>query len=263
VLFPGQEPSYLRLNLDETAIGHEQHYLKIGDELISENAQTISFDIPFPGRGHFRGELYKLAPPLLVRKGILYQEKGSDRSNHWVVEVPYATLTGILHLDGLVHRLNGMAYYDHQWGSVLIQEYVSDWVWGHLSNEHVAVVFFQILTQNGQLINRVAMVTKEGFFAGTALMLDYLDSLFSIKQPKEFSDLVSVSFLGQQFRVAFELSPTNLMRSRLGEVHSQTSVSYIRWSTTGTLQSGCKPQPLRGISEYIRIRPAMYGSASK
>jgi len=56
--------------------------------------------------------------------------------------------------------------------------------------------------------------------------------------------------------------PENLMRSRIDEKYNQSSASYLRWSATGTIQGGCGSQPLHGISEYIRIRPVMYGELS-
>lgn len=74
---------------------------------------------------------------------------------------------------------------------------------------------------------------------------------------------VGVFFLNQFFRVEFIVSPSKLMRSRIDEEHNRNLASYLRWSATATFQGGCGPQSLRGISEYIRIRPAIYGSLSK
>jgi hypothetical protein len=176
--------------------------------------------------------------------------------------VPHATFTGILKLDGTVRRLSGTAYQDHQWGTTLIQEFVADWVWGHFSNDQVAVVFFHILTQNGQLIERVAMMNDEGRFVGTAVETNYLDTLFQANHPEEFDSNAGVSFLNQCFRLEFDVSPNNLMRSRINEEHNLSTTSYLRWSAEAKLLAACGVQPLHGISEYIRIRPAMYGSRS-
>ena len=262
VLLPDQEPTYVRHNLEGVAIAREQPFLQVGESLISESDQAIYFDIPLPDRGYFRGEICKLAPPLVIQGGVLYKEPGTGRTSHWVVQVPHATFTGILQLDGTAYRLRGMAYQDHQWGTILIQEWVSDWVWGHFSNDQVAVVFFQILTQRGQLIERVAMVTEEGRFTGTSLETNYLGTLFPAEHPEMFGDTVSVTFLNDQFQVAFEVSSARLMRSRLEEVYNKISASYFRWSAVAMLENSCGLQPLHGISEYIRIRPTMYGKQS-
>ena len=127
---------------------------------------------------------------------------------------------------------------------------------------NITVVFFQILTQRGRLIQRVAMVTEEGRYTGTAMETTYLDTLFPAGHSETFNDLASVSFLSRQFQLRFEISPENLMRGRLSEVHDNISASYLRWSAAATLQSGCGNQPLHGISEYIRIRPAVYEELS-
>ncbi len=147
--------------------------------------------------------------------GFSIKNQNSGRSSNWVVQVPHATFTGILQLDGTIHRLSGTAYQDHQWGTLLIQEFVSDWVWGHFSNDQMAVMFFQILTQHGQLIERVAMMNGEGRYVGTAVETSYLDTLFQASRPEEFDANVDVSFLNHCCRLEFDVSPTNLMRSRI------------------------------------------------
>jgi hypothetical protein len=228
--------------------------------MIVEDDQKICLDIPFPNRCYFRGEINKLAPPLAIRDGILYEDPSTGRTSHWLVQVPHATFTGILQLDGTVRRLSGMAYQDHQWGTILIQEFVSDWVWGHFSNDRVAVVFFQILTQRGRLIERIAMVTEDGCFAGTALQTDFLETLFPAEHPDKFNDVVSVSFLGQQFLVVFDLSPTKLMRSRLGVEHSSFQANYLRWMAEGDCLAGNIQKHFYGVTEYIRFRPVMVTS---
>jgi hypothetical protein len=263
VSLPGQEPCYLRRDLDGVVIAREPTFLRVGEGLISESDRAVCFDVPFPGRGYFRGEITKLAPPLMIKDGILYEDPRTGGSSHWIVQIPHSTFTGILQLDGLTRRLRGTAYQDHQWGTILIQEFVSNWVWGHFSNEQVAVVFFQILAQNGQLIERVAMVNDEGRYTGTAVETSYLDTLFQTDRPAKFDDSVGVNFLNQCMQLDFGVSPTGLMRSRIGEEQGHHSASYLRWSATGTIQGGCGSQPLHGISEYIRIRPAMYGSLPK
>jgi hypothetical protein len=188
----------------------------------------------------------------------LYRDIITGRTSHWMVQVPHGSFTALLQVGEAVHHLNGMAYQDHQWGSTLLQESVADWVWGHFSNERMAVLFFQILTQHGQMIERVAMLTNEGRFIGTVLETNYLTTLFSDAKPSAFAEPTSLSFLERSLRVEFGISPDNLMRSRLDELHGQKIISYLRWSSQATYQGACGRQPLYGISEYIRVRPARY-----
>jgi hypothetical protein len=244
-------------------IAREQSFLHVKNPLIIEDEKGIFFDIPFPGQGHFKGRITKLAPPLTFRDGILYQDIITGRTSHWGVQVPHGSFTALLQVGEAVHHLNGLAYQDHQWGSTLLQESVADWVWGHFSNEHMAVLFFQILTQYGQMIERVAMLTNEGRFIGTVLETNYLATLFSDDKPSDFAESVTLSFLERSPRVKFDLSPDNLMRSRLDELHGQKLVSYLRWSSQATYQGACDRQPLYGISEYIRVRPVGYEKLSQ
>ena len=48
------------------------------------------------------------------------------------------------------------------------------------------------------------------------------------------------------------------MRSRLDETHGQKMITYLRWASHAKYQGACGRQPLYGISEYIRVRPAGY-----
>ena len=263
ILLPGQPPVYLRRDLRVGAIAQEQSFLHVKEPLIVEDENGITFDIPFPGQGHFKGRIAKLAPPLVFQDGILYRDLITGRSSHWVVQVPHGSFTALLQVDETLHHLNGMAYQDHQWGSTMLQESVADWVWGHFSNERMAVLFFQILTQHGQMIERVAMLTNEGRFTGTVLETNYLTTLFSDDKPSAFAEPVSLSFLERSLRMEFGVSPDNLMRSRLDELHGQKMISYLRWSSRATYQGACDRQPLYGISEYIRVRPAGYEKLSQ
>ena len=261
-LLPGRSPCYLRRELQISAIACDRPFLRVEDPLIVEDEKGITFDTPFPGQGHFKGRITKLAPPLAFQDGILYQDISTGRSSYWVVQVPHAIFTAVLQLGTEIHHLNGMAYQDHQWGSTLLQASVADWVWGHFSNEHMAVLFFQILTQHGQLIERVAMMTEEGRFVGTAVGANYLDMLMRADHPEQFGGIAAVSFFNDQAHFAFTLKPENLMRRRLHEVYGQKTASYLRWTAAATYTGACEPQLLHGISEYIRIRPAMYGKPS-
>jgi hypothetical protein len=263
ILLPGQSPVYLRRELRLETIAQEQTFLHVKDPLIIEDEKGIFFDIPFPGQGHFKGWIIKLSPPLVFQDSILYQDTITGRTSHWVVQVPHGSFTALLQVGEALHHLKGMAYQDHQWGSTLLQESVADWVWGHFSNEHMAVLFFQILTQHGQMIERVAMLTNEGRFTGTVLETIYLATLFSEHKPSAFTGPVTVSFLEQSLRVEFDLSPDNLMRSRLDEQHGQKKISYLRWASRATYQGACGQQPLYGISEYIRVRLTGYEKLSQ
>lgn len=254
VKFPGQAPVYLRRDLGGVAIARGQPFLQVGDGLFAESDRTLCFDIAFPDRGHFRGEIQKLAPPLLIEEGVLHADPDTGRASHWVVAVPHATFSGILQLDGVVQRLHGTAYQDHQWGSGRIQDFVSDWVWGHFSNAQLAVVFFQILTQRGRRIERVALLDRAGRYGGTMLQTAYLDQLLQTRQPATFETVVKVSFLKRRCALEFALAPDALMRRRIDEAQDDHMASYLRWHSVAQLAGWEADGPLQGVTEYLRLR---------
>lgn len=263
VFLPGNKPQYLRQELCNADIFREQSYLQVGAQTICETENVITLNISFPDRGYFRGKITKLALPLNFCESILFEDKVTNRHSHWSVQVPHATFSAVLEIDGVTQYLTGVAYQDHQWGTLLIQEFVSDWVWGHFSNENMAVVFFHILTQNGQSIERAGVIGRTSFFSDTALDSTHLDKLYQESTPKEFKDTISISFLNGAIQTQFEIIPTNIMRGRLNENHGQVQASYLRWSAKAEYQAGRSEQSLYGITEYIRFRPAIYGQLSQ
>ena len=168
ILRPGQPACYLKRELPAATITPSRRYLQAGGDLFAEGKQSIYFDVDFPGRARFKGELVKLAPPLVFEDGVLFADGKAGRTSYWVVAVPHASFTAQLHLEGEVLNLQGVAYQDHQWGTLPLQEMVADWTWGHFSNPQLAVVFFQIRTQRGQLIQRVGVTAAGGRFTDTS-----------------------------------------------------------------------------------------------
>lgn len=263
LLSPGQEPRYFRRSLAENEIARQQPYLKTAQREIEETAETVRFALDLaeetgPGRLRFSGEITKLSRPIAANNGVLYEDALSGRRSHWVVQIAYAHFTGILLLDGVSQRLSGLAYQDHQWGDILIQEFVADWVWGHFSNGRTAVLFFHILTKYGQWIDRVAMVTRAGTFVGTELCSSHLAQLFVDPTPDAFAGTVAVCFLEQLAQLSFSIAPGKKMRCRLNETHGGFLASYIRWSAAAEWELGRTREPIYGITEYVRIRPADY-----
>jgi hypothetical protein len=244
VLMPGQSPRYLRREITDLAIARQQPTLQVGEGVISETGQTIAFSIPFPGQGFFQGKITKLAPPLAIAGGILYQEATTERASYWVAQVPHATFTAILSLNDAIQRLTGLAYHDHQWGALLLHEFISDWVWGQFSNSQAAVIFFQILTQQGQRIERAGLVMQDGQYTGTTLRTNYVDTLFTHPSPDQFQGTIHVSFFNEQVQLSFDVLPAKQMRSRLNEKHGLMVASYGRWAAAAEYRTGSLAQAM-------------------
>ena len=257
---PGKPACYLKRALPLGTITCSRPYLRTGSKLLAESKRSIFFDVDFPGEASLKGELVKLAPQLVFGNGILFADGQTGCASYWMIAAPHASFTAQLHLEGAVLNLEGMAYQDHQWGTLPLQDMVADWIWGHFSNPQLAAVFFQIRTQRGQLIQRVGVTTAEGRFTDASLDSEFLNTLSNTASPEEYSDNVAVNFFGKNLRLEFAISPTRLMRQRINEALGNKAVSYLRWATTGTYQDACARHDVYGISEYIRVRPGTYGS---
>lgn len=106
------------------------------------------------------------------------------------------------------------------------------------------------------------MIDHEVRFTGSTLETDFLDALFLTGQPELVAAKLNVNFFNRRLMLQFGVTPDRWMRSRMDEEHVGIMASYLRWSAPARLLDGCEPQSLRGISEYIRIRPAIYGCLS-
>jgi len=257
---PGRPICYLKRVLPPAIIANSRHYLQTRSGLLEESKRSIYIDVDFPGEASLEGELVKLAPPLIFENGILFADEKTRRTSYWMIAAPHASFTAQLHLEGEVLNLEGMAYQDHQWGTLPLQDMATDWIWGHFSNRQLAVVFFQIRTKRGHLIQRIGVTAAEGRFTGTSLDSEFLSILSCMPNPVEYSDRVTVGFFNQNLRLEFLVSPIRLMRQRINEALGNKTVSYLRWAATGTYQDACARHDVYGISEYIRVRPGSYES---
>jgi hypothetical protein len=64
----------------------------------------------------------------------------------WVVAQPRAHVSGTLSVDGVEHRVSGLGYHDHNWGSGFLPSYVSHWIWGRLTTDRLTMIFADITT---------------------------------------------------------------------------------------------------------------------
>lgn len=265
VFIPGQLPRYLKRELPGIPIARTGPGLQVGG-VVQETAEALWLDIPFPGQGHLRACLRKRVRPFAPNEGVLYADPQGRRS-YWVVNIPWADVTGLLYLDDQVYRLTGWGYQDHQWGNLRIQDFASDWVWGQLGNGETAVVFFQILTQMGQLVEQVGVWFDDegrgnGRCVGTGLKTDYLTHLLTMAQPEEACETMLVEIPALHSRLTFGLSPAGVMRSRSGEGVGVHQASYSRWAVQGMYEDGRGEQAVYGITEMLRLRPIMLGETA-
>lgn len=238
-LKPGEKPVHL---------SHQRENI-----MVKGDAERLNFSLPFGQDIRFEGKMIKLAKPLIIENGILNKDSKGRLSN-WVVEIPHASFEGTLIQGDSKKEIKGFGYQDHQWGTLPLQEFVSDWIWGHFSDTERSIVFFKILTQQGTQIDRFGQVIKGSLQSDTSFDANYLKDLASAVRPEKATLVGNVTFPESKGRLLFQMKPSNLMRQRVGEKFRAFEASYLRWSSEGLNFSELGKRYLSGVTEYLRIR---------
>jgi len=77
---------------------------------------------------------------------IMFGRPEKEQLFGWVVAQPRAKVSGALTVEGKEHRVSGLGYHDHNWGSGFLPSYVSHWIWGRLSDDRFTMIFADITT---------------------------------------------------------------------------------------------------------------------
>jgi len=211
--------------------------------------QSGRFDFTFDN-ARFNGEITDTLVHKELEDVILYKDR-LGRKSHWTVDIPYGKITGELRTPEGVKEINGYTYQDHQWGNILIQEWVKDWTWTHLANDNLFVVIFCINSTDGQRSwHSISGLGKE-------ISIDQNFEAPHLAKLARSKNLDSDILQGEikipgKLSTVFTLSPQNIMRSRIGESHPGFSASYVRWSVDGTTDQS--KEPVMGVAEYMNIK---------
>lgn len=248
--FPHREPQYLRMTISDGSIAKGSEYLSQSDGFFRESASEVEIDITFSSEKTFEVVITKLAKSLMFNDCILYQE--GDKRNYWRLQVPLGRFNGVLKIKGDKYPVEGVAYHDHQWGNISIQDFVSDWVWGHFSSKESSAVFFVIQTQESDLIERYVVVSPYSVQSSVNHgQVPHLVKLAKSSSPELWKSKPVVTFpFGTTLKT--KVSPNILLRSRINEVHTGFMITYLRWTGDAILSSS--NSFLYGITEYIRVR---------
>ena len=247
---PGEQAHH-SVPLKHVKIGKSGKFLVVPNGVVKEDKNSLAFSFFFNNAG-IEGRIRKLSQPLIINKSVLYQDE-LGRKSHWVVQTPFGQFKGKLKANGTSKRIKGSIYQDHQWGDLPIQEFATDWIWGHFGNELISVIFFKILTRKGELINRAGIVGTNLFTSSTQVETEFLDTLANQKMPEEASSVAQIILDGGYY-LSFQVEPKNLIRSRVDEQHNGFRASYLRWSSLAQYEAHNLKYKLNGITEYLRIR---------
>lgn len=249
----GTRSKYFKRILGQNSINRSSLYLSVSDQSFLETEKEFIVALTFSSGEIFRANIEKISQPLVLNDGILYENALTKQQNLWVVNMALGRFEGSFETDGVKHILQGSAYHDHQWGNVPIQDFVSDWVWGHFGNQEECLTYFVIKTQNGTRVQRFIKVDhsqiKRFTKGGSA---SYIDTLTSQERPETYEDKPSVVF-PDNTSLSVKIAKAGLMRSRTDERYLDFYASYLRWTATGSYQDE-KLHKLPGMTEYLRIR---------
>lgn len=172
----------------------------------------------------------------------LYDNTQNGKESWWSVDLPWGKYKAELQRKGeKAIKLEGFAYQDRQWGNVCIQEWVSNWNWGHLSTENGYIIFFYI---NG--------FNKEKAYY--SLSRDK-DKTIANNRSSQFLDIqnckASVFNGGVESFANFMIEDGKMMRSRANENYKDFNASYFRYGING--KCGKKQEDGWGIYERISL----------
>jgi hypothetical protein len=247
---PHREPQYLRMAIPDESITRSSEYLSQLEGLFAESDSNIEIRLSFPSGETFEVAITKLAEPLILNNCVLYHE--GDKRSYWRLQVPFGRFNGILKAESGNFPIEGVVYHDHQWGNISIQDFVSDWVWGHFSSNESSAVFFAIQTKKGDLIERYAVVSPSSVQSSIVHgQVPHLEKLVNSGNPELWSGEPVVTFpFGATLRT--RINPNALLRSRVNEAHGGFVATYLRWAGDAIVSP---PNSFHyGITEYIRIR---------
>lgn len=244
------EPKYLRRAIPSESIVRGSELLSQTEGIFEENNDSIKIHLSFQSGETFDVVIAKLTEPLTLNNGVLYQE--GDKRSYWGLQVPFGHFTGVLKTKEENYPAEGVVYHDHQWGNISIQDFVSDWVWGHFSSNETSAVFFAIQTQGGELIERYTVVLPSGVQSATiGGQVSHLKELAESDNPNLWSGEPVVTF---PFGITLKttVNPNSLLRARVNEVSQGFTSTYLRWVGDAIVSPSNRLH--YGITEYIRIR---------
>ncbi|MCJ7567336.1 MAG: hypothetical protein MUO58_07335 [Anaerolineales bacterium] len=226
----------------------------MSDGQIREFDRKIVFSLQFPGFT-FAGQIQKVVSPIAIEDGLLYRDVISGESNYWIIPIPYGNFEVQVSDSSSQRLLKGIAYHDHNWGSVPLQGFVREWVWGHFCHNGKLFIFLSFITSRGLLIHRGAYTQADNkICTTTSLHSNAFKVLSEASIPSQLTASIQIDFSESPLSIIYPVSNDRLLRSRENESHDNFVASYYRWASNGLNSSSEDNSALQGITEYLRIK---------
>lgn len=232
-----------------------KEYLDFGG-VAKEDQTSIEFNLEFPNQAVVSGKITKVIKPIAIEDGILFEDD-LGRKNFWVVQIPHGKFQGLASFnDSRQIGIDGVVYQDHQWGELPLQDFVSDWIWGHFGNEDFSIIFYKILTSKQKApVDRFILVEKGKVDTDISFETQHLNNLIKNRKPQTFEGQ-GATIVNRKADCSLEFStgPSGLMRGRVDEDYNSFRATYLRWNSSGKLKLKGSEVKLSGVTEYLRIR---------
>lgn len=251
ILLKKGKPLHAHKRFSKELIKANTRYLQLKNKEFFETKKNTKISIYFDDEKiKFNATIKKLSNPLVINRGLLFEN--TKGKSFWVVQIPYASFKGSIEINGLKCKLEGMAYQDHQWGNLPVQNFVSNWVWGNFSNKDQACIFFKIKTINDTLIERFAIVNTSLQTKINKVNTSFLNNLVKTKNPEKINTKSEIETTKNE-RFYFDVSPDWFMRKRINEKLPGFTATYLRWRSKAQYQSKTTDTKTLGIVEYLKI----------
>ena len=241
---------HVRRDLPNGFITRSATHLQAGS-LFVENLLETRIDVEFPGGNKISGVLVKRTPPVALNEGVLFEDNLGRRSN-WVIQVPLGYFKGMMTIEGREQRLEGVAYQDHQWGSLPLVDFVSSWAWGSFATEDFSTLFYLIQLLDGSHVQRFVQINHGKIYTSAIVGPAFdVEKLVATAKSEKYDLMSVVRFPGGQM-LTYRTSADGVMRSRISENHDTFEASYVRWASRAQFEN--MPHKFGGVTECLHIR---------
>ncbi len=79
--------------------------------------------------------------------GVLFTDFMGERSFHWIIPIPRASVSGYLWIDDRCVAVTGVGYHDHNWGNLDLYRVIRRWSWGHVITDRYTMIFWELLAR--------------------------------------------------------------------------------------------------------------------
>ena len=121
----------------------------MGKNFIHGDLNTYQLHIDVPRKGLSANLVFiRDAPGWQAGNTKWYFDKSLTQYWAWFPAVPSAKVSGTLTYGGQVHKVQGVGYHDHQWGTVDMNKVLNSWYWGQGRLGNYTVVFFPFVASS-------------------------------------------------------------------------------------------------------------------